>query len=65
MTKYICTFRLQNPQVDGCVVTERGLSYLKDGFWINEDFELTMGGDAKFFVLPHQITSIEATREDV
>ena len=42
-------------------VTAERLSDLKDGFWINSDFNFTKVSDLKYWIPPAKILFIEAT----
>lgn len=40
------------------------ISDVKDGFWINEVYQITKAGDCKYYILPHQIIKIEKVMVD-
>lgn len=53
---YECTFTHRATKM---ITHAERLCDLINGFWINERWELTKGGDSKFFVMPHMITEID------
>ena len=41
-----------------------GILDIKDGFWVNEDLDLTNGSDCRYYVMPHHINFIEKVKSD-
>ncbi len=57
-TKFICYFDFYNGKWGKelhTVETLLGLYVFKDGFWVNDKAELTMGSDAKIWIPPSKI----------
>lgn len=42
-----------------CTIHAPSLISVCDGFWINEDMDITSASDAKYYVLSHMIKKIE------
>ena len=53
---YECTFNHRGAKK---ITHGERLCDVINGFWITERWELTKGGNAKFFVMPHMILEIE------
>lgn len=54
--KYVCAFRfnlMERKTRAECI------AYFKEGFWINEEYQITLGDDCKFWIPPSQISYIE------
>ena len=54
MSKYVCRFVFQVKQLE-----VEGTMEMRDGFWINAEFERTTGSDCKYWIPPSQILYIE------
>ena len=45
--------------VTAVITTDKQLSEIKDGFWVDEDYIITDTTDVKFFIPYHSIIAIE------
>lgn len=57
---YVCEFRMDAAfmHVEGDSIAD-----FKDGFWINDNYELTVSSDAKYWMPPSSIIRITKERE--
>ncbi len=56
--RYRCEFKFNKVMGIMYVTSDRGIGAYRDGFWINEDYKLTVGIDAKYWIPPSQIEHI-------
>ena len=62
MTKYVCKFKLNGTTYE--TTSDRGISVFQEGFWVDEDFELTVGSNCKTWIPPHKIEYIMKVTDD-
>lgn len=62
MTKYLCKFKLNGTLYE--TTSEKGIAVFQDGFWIDEDFEYTVGSNCKMWIPPHKIECIIKITDD-
>jgi len=60
MSKIRCKFRIGD--LFPYTIYVDSLATVKDGFWVNEDGEITNGSDIKTYIMPHNI--IELSKVD-
>ena len=60
---YICIFKLKDMTLT--VESNEGLGCFVDGFWINPDYELTRGHDAKYWIPPGRILHVEKQEREI
>lgn len=56
MTKYVCKFKINGTTYEA--ISDRGIGVFKEGFWIDEDNELTVLSECKTWIPPHKIEYI-------
>ena len=56
-TKYLCKFKLNGTTYE--TVSSRGIFDFDKGFWVDEDFELTLGSKCKWWIPPHKVEYVE------
>lgn len=63
-TKFLCKFKLNGTTYE--TASERGIGVFQDGFWVDEDFELTADSlrHCKTWIPPHKIECIIKVTDD-
>ncbi|MDB6104119.1 MAG: hypothetical protein JWO52_4118 [Gammaproteobacteria bacterium] len=61
MTTYLCRFEFDGRQY--VARTKQGHRTFSEGFWIDANYQFTMGLDGRFWIPPHKISHIEAIRQ--
>lgn len=60
-TIYCCVFEIGSER--HVVQSYGGIEAFSHGFWLNDEFLLTKGSDAKYWIPPHNILYVEKTKE--
>ena len=59
--RYLVTFYLYGQDKDAYLPEPWGIPDIRDGFWVNEEYEITSGSDAKYWIPPSQIMAVRKT----
>lgn len=57
MNNYKCHYKGPNGNIN--IIAIDRISTVKDGFWINSDYEFTVASDCKFWIPPSRIQYVE------
>lgn len=61
-TVYMCEFNMDTAYMH---VEGGSIADFKDGFWLNDEYKLTKGSDAKFWMPPSSIIRISKEKKSI